>query len=254
MTENPDKYAHFKGKEALEHVAEMQAEGMISASEIHGTELPGHISAGTDAGRETVLLMLLLWTILSKLSVSNNIIVMTLFIFALGFLVWKTGRSAWLGWSRLERLHRVLGQEKWEIEHNRLQERDELRALYALKGFEGKLLEDVLDVLMADEERLLRVMVEEELGLSLQSHEHPLKQALGAFTGTIISAVVCFFLFFFFNGYGIITGTFLVIALSATISAYYEDNRIIPAIVWNLGLGVFSFAFVYFLMDFIKIQ
>ncbi len=90
------------------------------------------------------------------------------------------GRSAWLGWSRLERLHRILAQEKWEIEHNREQEREELGVLYAAKGFEGKLLEDVLDVLMADGDRLLKVMVEEELGLTLESQVHPLKQGLGA--------------------------------------------------------------------------
>ncbi len=33
---------------------------------------------------------------------------------------------------------------------------------------------------MADDNRLLRVMLEEELGLTLEAYEHPLKQAFGA--------------------------------------------------------------------------
>src|SRR5262249_44443752 len=137
---------------------------------------------GADAARETCLALALLWLF--------GLHWAALLIFSGAWLIWKTGRSAWLGWSRIERLHRIVAQEKWEIEHHRQQEREELGALYAAKGFEGKLLEDVLDVLMADNDRLLRVMVEEELGLSLHSQEHPLKQATGAFLGVLAGSIL----------------------------------------------------------------
>jgi hypothetical protein len=56
-SKNPNQPDHFKGKDALHHVIEAQAEGIVSASEIHGTEIPGHLSAAGDAARETAFLL-----------------------------------------------------------------------------------------------------------------------------------------------------------------------------------------------------
>ena len=58
-------------------------------------------------------------------------------------------------------------EERFEIAHHRGQEKEELTELYALKGFKGELLDQVINVLMADDNRLLSVMLEEELGLEL---------------------------------------------------------------------------------------
>lgn len=232
--------SHFKGKDAVGHVAEAQAQGIISAAEIHGTEIPGHLSAAADAARETALLLVLL-----SFLTHNGLI---LALFAGAWLIWKTGRSGWLAWSRIERLHRVVAQERWEIEHHRQQEREELGALYAAKGFEGKLLEDVLDVLMADGDRLLRVMVEEELGLSLETYEHPLKQALGAATGCFFAALICLISFWFLP-FGLYLGAILAIGGAAALAAYFERNQLIPAIVWNLGLATLSAGFLYFMLE-----
>lgn len=244
-------HSHFKDKDAIGHVAEVQAEGILAAAEVHGTELPGHLSAAADAARETALLMVFVWALLLHLHLPTPLITQLLAIFAFAWSVWKCGRSAWLGWARLERLHRVLEQEKWEIEHHRQQERDELRVLYATKGFEGKLLEDVLDVLMADDNRLLAVMVQEELGLSLESHEHPLKQSLGAFFGGVAAALLCLLCLQIHFGLGLPFGAAIAIAISAAFSAHYAGNRLIPSIVWNLGLSGLSFGCLYFLLEYL---
>lgn len=237
---------HFEGKDALGHVAEAQARGIVSATEIHGTEIPGHISGGADAARETALILLLISVIVPP----SVHVLPQLAIFALGWFLWKVGRSSWLGWFRLERLHRVLQQEKWEIEHNRDQERDELRILYRAKGFDGKLLEDVLDVLMADGDRLLHVMVEEELGLTLEGIEHPLKQGIGAGIGVLAAAAACFLGVWLGSSLGLILAALVLIAIAATISAYYSRNRWIPAIVWNIGLAILAYGSTFFLNQF----
>lgn len=239
-------FSHFNGKDALEHVVEAQAEGLIDSTEIHGTETPGHISAASDAARDTAVTLTFTWAVLAHMDTFGWGI---LAIFSLGVICWKTGRSAWLGWSRLERLHRVLAQEKWEIEHHRQQERDELRVLYAAKGFEGGLLEDVLDVLMADGDRLLKVMVEEELGLRLQAYEHPLKQALGALAGASFAALVTLAAYAIYPLWGVLIGAFLVTALSAAVSASQARNAVVSAIAWNLGIFSFALGTVYFLLD-----
>lgn len=256
MTEKskaPPPHVHFKGKEALDHVIEAQASGLISAAEVHGTEIPGHFSAGCDAARETALLLTLLSLIFLHLGLPAEQSLPLLAIFAAGIALWKAGRSAWLGWFRLERLHRVLEQERWEIEHHRQQERDELRVLYQAKGFEGKLLEDVLDVLMADNDRLLKIMIEEELGLTLESTEHPLKQGLGAFIGSAAAAAASLILMLLIPQAGLYIGAAASVAIGSALSAYRGGNQTIPSVIWNLGLALLASATVYFLLQWLLI-
>lgn len=252
MHDAHDAPGHFKGKDAIDHVIEAQAKGILSAAEVHGVEAPGHLSAACDAARDTAILLIISWIVLNQTIPSTTHFIAILTIIAIGWLFWKGGRGAWLGWFRLERLHRILAQERYEIEHHRSQERDELRVLYATKGFEGKLLEDVLDVLMADNDRLLKVMVEEELGLSLASYEHPLKQGLGAVVGVILSSVVCILLLALWPQLGLIVGAVLSIAASSWINAHLIGNKRIPAIIWNLGIAALAVGAIYFLLKLIS--
>lgn len=241
---------HFKDKSAYDHVAEVQAQGIISSVEVHGTEVPGHISAAADAARETSIALLFIWCLLIPFHLALMPTIQFLGIFSVGWIVWKCGRSAILGWSRLERLHRVLEQERWEIQHHRQQEREEMRVLYSAKGFEGKLLEEVVDVLMADDNRLLRIMIEEEMRLSLETHEHPLKQAVGAFLGSLVAGVICL-ASLTLSSNGILISTFIIIAVAAAMTAQFAQNRWIPSIVWNLGLAAVSFGCVFFLLQYL---
>lgn len=244
------KSSHFKGKEALEHVFEARKKGHFATSEIHGEEIPGHYSAAADAAKETAILSLFLGTLFHIARVDAWM--PFLIVFLIGYLFWKTGRSALLGYARLERLHRLIEEERWEIEHHRAQEKEELTALYAAKGFSGKLLDEVISVLMADNNRLLQVMLEEELGLNLHSYEHPFKQALGACVGVIGSALILSFGFFFFPFWGSYLAATLVIVLAAGTTAQLEKNAIFPSIIWNVTTAVLSFAAVYWSFQLIQ--
>lgn len=238
---HPHQSDHFKGKSPLAHVAETQAEGILASSELHGLDMPGHLAALFDAMRETGVLFLFL----SFLFPTFTFLVAAL----LGWIVWKTGRGALLGWARLERLHRVVAQEKWEIEHHRSQEREELAELYRAKGFQGALLEEVLDVLMADNERLLRVMVEEELKLSVHNQEHPLKLGLGAFIGALLGGLPFLGMFWITlpSVYSILGLSSVVVGVAAAFSSYLLKNHLLPAIVWNTALLTLSWSFLFFL-------
>jgi len=235
---------HFENKDALQHVMEKRAEGVTSISETHGTEMPGYLAAGTDAVKESALFLVMVWMLFSLFHIQNIFFLMAA---GIGWMVWKGGRSGWLGWTRLERLHRVIEQEKYEIEHHRPQERQELVALYGAKGFSGKLLEDVVDVLMADQDRLLKVMLEEEMGLTLQAYEHPLQQTFGALSGAFVSLIVTITLFFLFPVQGGWISILLLFSASAILSAKYERNRVISAVIWNLSIGILSLGVTYFL-------
>lgn len=250
MTHTNSQSVHFQGKNPLQHVVDAQVNGLIASAETHGIEIPGHLSAGADTARESVVLLCLVWQLFETLKVPHEKGLLGLALFALAWSIWKIGRASWLAWARLERLHRVIAEEQWEIEHHRQQERDELRELYAAKGFQGKLLEEVLDVLMADGDRLLRVMIEEELGLSLEIHEHPLKQGVGAAIGALLASAIVLLSGAYFSTAGIWIASIVVMALSAGFSAYYEKNRLVAAMVWNTSLGILAFSTLYWLLLF----
>lgn len=243
----PPPSEHFQGKSVSEHLLEARAKGAFAASEIHGTEMPGYLGAGSDGVNETAVALLLIWVALSPFALSSTRMLFAFVFFSCGFLLWKVGRSALLGWARLERLHRLTEEERWEIEHHRAQEREELTELYRAKGFEGKLLEEVIDVLMADDNRLLRVMLEEELGLTLESYEHPLKQSVGAFVGVLAAALVLLASYWMSPAYGLAIGAFCMISISSIISAKRQRNHPLPATIWHLAVAAFASASAYFL-------
>lgn len=64
-----------------------------------------------------------------------------------------------------ETYDRALAQEYWEVDHLPDVEREEIREIYAAKGFEGALLEQVVDVICADKDRWVDEMMKSELEL-----------------------------------------------------------------------------------------
>lgn len=248
------RYEHFKEKTALQHVVEVKSEGLVNSTEFHGIEMAGHWSACADASRETSLFLLLVGLFIHWMDLPWRDMVFFLAAFSLGWLIWKAGRSAWLGWQRLERLDRLRDQESWEIQHRRPQERAELEQLYQAKGFEGQLLQEVVDVLMADDERLLRVMLSEELGLQLESLEHPLKQSLGAAFGCALASTLCLLGLLTCGDPGLLVTALLTMGCSGAVSAYCERNRVVPAFVWNAGLGLLASGTFYFLIQYVPIN
>ncbi|QVL57399.1 MAG: VIT1/CCC1 transporter family protein [Simkaniaceae bacterium] len=249
MAEN---HKHFEGKEAAEHLRAARAKGAKATAEVHGTEMPGYLSAFADSLRETSVLLIGMWILLSQFGLSSTKTLWVLGLFSIGWLFWKVGRSSLLGWARLERLHRLIQQEQWEIEHHRAQEKEELTAMYKQKGLTGKLLEQVVEVLMADDNRLLRVMLEEELGLTLETYEHPLKQSAGAGLGVII-ALLGTLLGAFIGGFlGIVSVLTLLFGGVTLVAIKREGNELIKSLVWNLAVGVLSTVSIYLIAKWIE--
>ncbi|MBS0620975.1 MAG: VIT1/CCC1 transporter family protein [Verrucomicrobia bacterium] len=238
------KAEHFKGKSVPEHLKEARIRGALASSEVHGTEMPGHFGAGSDAAKDTATGLALLWILLTFTTLNSWIVIP---LFAAGWCIWKTGRSALIGWARMERFHRVIEEERWEIEHHRAQERLELTEMYQAKGLTGKLLEEVVDVLMADDNRLLRVMLEEELGLTLEAYEHPLKQAMGALVGSLTASLLCLFGLWVYPPFGLLLFSALTLILSAILSAKLERNHVTSTVIWSLAIATFACGAVYFL-------
>ncbi|MFT5668373.1 MAG: VIT1/CCC1 family predicted Fe2+/Mn2+ transporter [Vicingaceae bacterium] len=69
--------------------------------------------------------------------------------------------------------------EYWEVENLPEKEKEEIREIYAAKGFDGELLEQVVDVITSDKDRWVDVMMKEELNM-MKEDKSPL--AMGAMT------------------------------------------------------------------------
>ncbi len=82
----------------------------------------------------------------------------------------STGRSTL---AQVQHYSSEFERERDEIRNNFDHEREEVVALYRAKGFTGSLLESVVDTLCSDDDQLLKLMMEEELGLSMHHVQHP---------------------------------------------------------------------------------
>jgi vacuolar iron transporter family protein len=241
-------YQHFEDKTPLEHLKTARKKGQLASESVHGVEPSGAIVAGTDAARETVVFLSMLAIFLSSLALHPPTQLLFLGLFCLMLLVWKTSRSAFWGWACLEKVHHLIQQEKWEIEHHRAQEKEELMELYHTKGFKDKQLQEVVEVLMADDNRLLQIMLEEELGLSLGSFEHPLRQCLGAALSVIITSIVCLGSLWLFGVMGMIIASLCILLMAGFLSAKQLGNDKIKSIVWTLAIGALSVSLPYVLL------
>ena len=104
---------------------------------------------------------------------------------------------------------------------------------------------------MADGDRLLKVMVEEELGLTLGKQEHPLKQAfyvLGAASATVAAVVTASMLL---PAWGVGSVALIFVALASVFAAAYEGNDAIDAVVWNCGLAIVASSVLYFTLQYV---
>ncbi len=239
--------SHFKGRPVLDHLKEARLKGHIASKESHGIEAEGHLIGGADAAREAALLALLLSIVTTNLGISSSSTHLLLCLVLAGFFFWKVGRSASLGWARLERINKLVADEKNEIETNREEEKSELTAMYKAKGFTEPLLSKVIDVLMADDNKLLGIMLEEELGVSLESYEHPLKQALGTAIGLFLTYTILFGALHLSPVYGILICAPLIILIASAFMAKIEKIRALHATVWNLAITFLAVTTTYFL-------
>ncbi len=99
-------------------------------------------------------------------------------------------------------------RERWEIEHLRDKEIDETKKIFSEKGIEEPLLTEVVNAIIKDHERWIKIMMTEELGFP----DHPPRPIFSALVIGIAFALAASFPvipYFFLNGqYALITSFF----------------------------------------------
>ncbi|GAB4192040.1 MAG: VIT1/CCC1 transporter family protein [Simkaniaceae bacterium] len=243
--DNPSR--HFKGKSAIEHLKEARKKGEAISAESHGLEPSGFAVAFLDNAKVSACTLFLFWIFLFLYGVSIEKMLPAIFLISFGLILAGFGRSAYLGWARLERLHRLIEEERWEIQHHRMQEKEELIEMYKAKGFSGDILHQIVETLMSDDNRLLEVMLVEELGLPLEAYEHPVKQGFFAALGITATAAIFLLGLAIHPIYGPVIASFIVTGSCSLYFAVLQRNERLRALIWNWSLLVLSSGSVYFL-------
>ncbi len=145
------------------------------------TGVRAEIFHSASAARDGLILMLSLWLILQGVRFSGDSALVVLAA-ALSLALYTGIANGLAISSQLRFWHAELQRERGEIRTQPDFERDEVRALYEAKGFSGPILDEIVETLCADEDRLLKIMLEEELGIFFEQANHPV--VMGFLTGS----------------------------------------------------------------------
>ncbi len=135
--------------------------------------------------------------------------------------------------------------EYWEVDNLPEKEKEEIREIYKAKGFEGSLLEEVVNVISSDKDRWVDVMMKEELEMVL-----PAESAVKTASVTFLSFVVIGFiplLTYVINFFGHLEAsilfplsclfTSLAFILIGYLKSYVNDTNKLKSVVETLLLG-----------------
>ena len=84
--------------------------------------------------------------------------------------------------ARLEFIQKERKREEWEIENTAESERQEIRDIYAAKGFTSDILDEIVRVITARKKVWVDTMMKEELGL-IEDGRKPTNTAVSTFVG-----------------------------------------------------------------------
>lgn len=148
--------------------------------------------------------------------------------------------------------------EYWEIENLREKEVEEIREIYKAKGFKGKLLEQVVEVITANKDVWVDTMMKEELEM-VKGDKAPYKTAGVTFISFIAVGMVPLLSYLFigediskvnsqlFLYSCILTG--LALSIVGALKSYVTEKNILTGILETISLGGIAAFLAYYVGD-----
>lgn len=149
--------------------------------------------------------------------------------------------------------------EYWEVDHLPDKEREEVREIYAAKGFEGELLEQVVDQITADKDRWVDVMMKEELEMAEET-KSPIAMGAVTFVSFLILGFIPLIIYVIDYTVGTEADlflyssvmTFIIFGLIGYAKSYVTNTSRIRGMFETLFLGGSAAGLAYFVGDLLE--
>ena len=157
--------------------------------------------------------------------------------------------------SEVDYIRRERRLEGWETKHFPNLERKEIEVIYRRKGFKGRELQRVVDVITGNKKVWVDTMMSEELGLPTEKSEHPVKNGVATFIAFALAGLFPLLPYLFnapraFNFSIVVTG--LTLFLVGSLRSLITKKPWLVAGLEMLLVGAVAAAAAYFTGDFIK--
>jgi VIT1/CCC1 family predicted Fe2+/Mn2+ transporter len=124
--------------------------------------------------------------------------------------------------ARIEYIQKERKREEWEIDHMAETEKDEIRDIYAKKGFTAEMLDEIVKVITARRKVWVDTMMKEELGL-IEDGRKPLDTALSTVFGFVVIGIIPMipFIFIHLTGLSNLVSESFVYSVISTSAAFF---------------------------------
>lgn len=149
--------------------------------------------------------------------------------------------------------------EYWEVEHLREKEIEEIRTIYSNKGFQGKLLDQVVDVITSNKDVWVDTMMKEELEMT-QTDKTPYKTAGATFVSFIVIGAIPLLSYVFAGSLEDTSALFLYSSVLTAIALMFigalkskvTEQNIFRGIMETVLLGGIAATLAYFVGDILE--
>ncbi|WP_394351332.1 VIT1/CCC1 transporter family protein [Cyclobacterium roseum] len=149
--------------------------------------------------------------------------------------------------------------EYWEVDNLPKKEREEIEEIYQEKGFEGELLQQVVDVIVSDRDRWVNEMMKDELNM-MEETKSPFKIGLA----TLISFILIGFIpltvyvwdYFFTTAFDVFFWTCLLTGMAflfvGALKSWVNQTGLFRSVVETLALGFVAALVAFYVGDLLE--
>lgn len=146
-----------------------------------------------------------------------------------------------------------------EVEHLPEQEKQEIREIFQSKGFQGELLDEVVEVITADKDRWVNLMMKEELGLILEE-KSPLQIGIATFCSFLIVGFIPLLIYVWDMAFTLQENLFIMSSLLTAsgfivigvIKSFVTKVSISTSILETLLLGITAASLAFFVGEWLQ--
>jgi len=162
--------------------------------------------------------------------------------------------------TEIENYNRHKRIEYWEVENLPEKEKEEIREIYEAKGFEGELLEKVVETITGDKDRWVDVMMKEELEMQKEDRS-PLSTAFVTFISFLVVGLIPLLSYVFSDNTNTASGrlfmlscifTGLAFVVIGLMKSYVAKTSKIRSMAETLLLGGLAALLSYFVGDLLE--